>query len=106
MQLEANFQKAANFIRAAARQQAQLAVLPEYHLTNWLPDDPNFIPLCAQYKSYLTAYQALAKELNICIVPGTMRCEVSHASSPRMRFSDNVLRLSMQPARSRSERPT
>lgn len=30
-----NFEKAANFIRSAAQQGANLAVLPEYHLTNW-----------------------------------------------------------------------
>jgi predicted amidohydrolase len=47
-------------------------VLPEYHLTNWLPEDPRFAVLCSQYQKYLDAYCALAAELNICIVPGTI----------------------------------
>lgn len=72
MQVEANYEKAAKFIRSAASQGAQLAVLPEYHLTNWLPDDPKFSDLCGQWKLYLDKYQALAKECNICIVPGTI----------------------------------
>jgi predicted amidohydrolase len=70
--IEANHSKAISFIRSAASEGANLAVLPEYHLTNWVPNDPGFIPLCAQYQTYLDAYQALAKELNICIVPGTI----------------------------------
>lgn len=72
MAIEANHAKAISFIRSASSQGAHLAVLPEYHLTNWLPDDAGFIPLCAQYQTYLDAYQTLAKELNICIVPGTI----------------------------------
>jgi predicted amidohydrolase len=72
MAIESNHAKALSFIRAAASQGAHLAVLPEYHLTNWLPDDPNFTSLCSQSQHYLEAYQALAKELNICIVPGTI----------------------------------
>lgn len=72
MQIEANYEKAAKFIRSAASQGAQLAVLPEYHLTNWLPDDPKFWDLSGQWKVYLDKYRALAKECNICIVPGTI----------------------------------
>ncbi|MCJ1363039.1 hypothetical protein MMC16_002145 [Acarospora aff. strigata] len=72
MQIEANHKKAASFIRSAASQGAQLAVLPEYHLTNWLPDDPKFADLCGQWKTYLDKYRGLAKECNICIVPGTI----------------------------------
>jgi len=64
MAIESNHAKAISFIRNAASQGAHLAVLPEYHLTNWLPDDPNFINLCSQSQKYLEAYQALAKELN------------------------------------------
>jgi predicted amidohydrolase len=67
-----NFEKAANFIRSAAIQGAQLAVLPEYHLTNWLPKDPKFIDVGDQWETYLNKYLALAKECNICIVPGTI----------------------------------
>ncbi|KAF2016114.1 carbon-nitrogen hydrolase [Aaosphaeria arxii CBS 175.79] len=72
LQLEHNFNKAANYIRSAAQQGAELAVLPEYHLTNWLPKDPNFIGLCEQWETYLKKYQELAKECEICIVPGTI----------------------------------
>lgn len=72
MALEANFQKAANQIKAAAAQGAHLAVLPEYHLLNWLPHDPKFKEACSHWKTYLEKYQALAKEQSICIVPGTI----------------------------------
>lgn len=72
MQLEANFSKAASFVARAASQGAQLAVLPEYHLTNWVPDDPGFIALCAQWETYVRKYQALAQQHDICIVPGTI----------------------------------
>ena len=72
MQMELNFQKAAAQIRAAAAQGAHLAVLPEYHLLNWLPHDPKFKENCRHWKTYLDKYQALAKECNINIVPGTI----------------------------------
>lgn len=47
-------------------------MLPEYHLTNWLPKDPSFAGLCDQWETYLKKYQDLAKECGICIVPGTI----------------------------------
>jgi predicted amidohydrolase len=72
MQIEANHARACDFIRAAASQGAHLAVLPEYHLTSWVPSDPEFSSLCAQSQKYLDSYCALAKELNINIVPGTI----------------------------------
>ncbi len=72
MELEANYQTADNFIRSAAKHDATLAVLPEYHLLNWVPHDENFKEACGQWKEYLDRYQALAKECNICIVPGTI----------------------------------
>ncbi|KAF2487944.1 carbon-nitrogen hydrolase [Neohortaea acidophila] len=72
MALEKNFEKAADYIRAAARQHAHLAVLPEYHLLNWIPHDPKFKQACGQWRTYLQKYQDLAKECNICIVPGTI----------------------------------
>lgn len=67
-----NFAKAESFIRDAAAIGCSLAVLPEYHLTSWVPDDPKFKDCCAESTQYLAKYQALAKELNICIVPGTI----------------------------------
>lgn len=72
MQLESNYQKAAAQIRAAAAQGCHLAVLPEYHLLNWLPHDAKYKESCRQWKTYLENYQALAKECNINIVPGTI----------------------------------
>lgn len=72
MQIEDNYNKAAEFIRAAALQHAQLAVLPEYHLLNWVPDEPGFKDACAHWQTYLERYQALARECNINIVPGTI----------------------------------
>ncbi|KAF2007136.1 carbon-nitrogen hydrolase [Amniculicola lignicola CBS 123094] len=72
LQVESNFIKAVQFIRSAALQGAQLAVLPEYHLTNWLPKEPGFFELCDQWEVYLEKYKELAKELGICIVPGTI----------------------------------
>ncbi|KAL8762607.1 MAG: hypothetical protein Q9184_001408 [Pyrenodesmia sp. 2 TL-2023] len=72
MRIEANYAKAARSIQHAASKGAQLAVLPEYHLTNWVPDDPTFSHLCGQWETYLNKYRALAQEHNICIVPGTI----------------------------------
>ncbi|KAF2843378.1 carbon-nitrogen hydrolase [Patellaria atrata CBS 101060] len=72
LQLESNHQRACAFIRSAATQGCELAVLPEYHLTNWVPKDPKFLPACDQWQKYLSSYKSLAKELKICIVPGTI----------------------------------
>lgn len=72
MQIEDNFLQAENFIRSAAIQGAELVVLPEYHLTSWVPKTEGFVELCGQWDTYLKKYQALAKELKICIVPGTI----------------------------------
>jgi predicted amidohydrolase len=70
--VEANHTKAISYIRSAASQGCDLVVLPEYHLTSWVPDDPSFTIHCGQYKKYVDAYCALAKELHINIVPGTI----------------------------------
>ncbi len=72
MQPASNYARAAQFIADAATRGAHLAVLPEYHLTNWVPDDPEFGNICDQWEFYLKKYRALAKELKICIVPGTI----------------------------------
>ena len=72
MHIESNYARAADFIKNAAAQGAQLAVLPEYHLTNWGPEDPKFLDLCDLWETYLNKYRALAKAHNICIVPGTI----------------------------------
>ena len=72
MQMEKNYQKAEGFIRAAALQKADLAVLPEYHLLNWLPHDEKFKEACGHWRTYVQKYRDLAKECNINIVPGTI----------------------------------
>lgn len=78
--VQENFAKAESYIRSAAAQGAVLAVLPEYHLTSWCPDHPDFVSACASSMGYLERYQDLARELNINIVPGTI-CEVHPAAS-------------------------
>ncbi len=70
--VEENFRKAESFIRNAASQGAHLAVLPEYHLTSWCPENPDFVSAGAETAKYLPKYQELARELNINIVPGTI----------------------------------
>ncbi|KAJ5506192.1 Carbon-nitrogen hydrolase [Penicillium expansum] len=72
LQVEANFNKATSLIRAVANQGAQLAVLPEYHLTGWAPEDPDFKPACRSWNIYLDKYCKLAKKCSINIVPGTL----------------------------------
>ncbi|EAW14880.1 carbon-nitrogen hydrolase family protein [Aspergillus clavatus NRRL 1] len=70
--IEENHTRACNYIRDAAAQGAELAVLPEYHLSGWAPDDPLWAVQAGDYKRYVAAYQALAKELHICLVPGSI----------------------------------
>ncbi|KAH7397889.1 carbon-nitrogen hydrolase [Cadophora sp. MPI-SDFR-AT-0126] len=72
LDIEGNHASAVKYIRDAAAQGCHLAVLPEYHLTSWVPDSSDFIPLCAQYQKYIDSYCALAAELSINIVPGTI----------------------------------
>jgi len=85
MQLEANHHKATTQIRAAASQGAVLAVLPEYHLLNWVPKDPGFKQACSTWETYLNNYRALAAELSINIVPGTI-IELHSAGTPEERL--------------------
>lgn len=72
MAMDRNFDVACDFIRAAAKQNAKLAVLPEYHLLNWRPADEKFKEACSHWKHYLDGYISLARECNINIVPGTI----------------------------------
>ncbi|KAF2665608.1 carbon-nitrogen hydrolase [Microthyrium microscopicum] len=78
MQMEKNFSQSESYIRSAAAQNAELAVLPEYHLTGWVPDDPAYFKLADEWETYLKKYQDLARELKICIVPGTMISRVQN----------------------------
>lgn len=47
-------------------------MLPEYHLTSWVPEDPQFAIIAQTAYQYVPRYQELAKELKINIVPGTI----------------------------------
>ncbi|KIX02385.1 uncharacterized protein Z518_08326 [Rhinocladiella mackenziei CBS 650.93] len=69
---EHNFATASSHIRDAATQGASLAVLPEYHLTSWVPEDHQFATIAQTAYGYVSKYQDLAKELKINIVPGTI----------------------------------
>ncbi|KAJ5737734.1 uncharacterized protein N7483_002859 [Penicillium malachiteum] len=70
--IEENHATACNYIREAASQGAELAVLPEYHLSGWAPTDELWSTQAGQSSQYLKNYQSLAKELKICLVPGTI----------------------------------
>jgi predicted amidohydrolase len=72
LDVASNFARASESITAAASQGAVLAVLPEYHLTGWVPDMPGFFEACNLWEDYLARYRQMAKELRICIVPGTL----------------------------------
>ncbi|KAF5013792.1 hypothetical protein FDECE_210 [Fusarium decemcellulare] len=69
---EHNFSHAAGQIRLAATQGASLAVLPEYHLTGWVPEEPSFALTPDQARHYQQRYQDLAAELHINICAGTI----------------------------------
>lgn len=47
-------------------------MLPEYHLTGWVPEDERFAEIASRAPSYVERYQALAAELKINLVPGTI----------------------------------
>lgn len=70
--VESNFARAESYLRAAAAAGADLAVLPEYHLTAWCPSHPDFISASLLSSTYLPRYQSLARELSLNIVPGTI----------------------------------
>ncbi|KAJ5517680.1 Polyketide synthase enoylreductase [Penicillium expansum] len=72
LDIEYNHTKACEYIKEAAVQGAELAVLPEYHLSGMVPTDPLWAIQAGESAQYLAKYQSLAKELQICIVPGTI----------------------------------
>lgn len=47
-------------------------MLPEYHLSGWAPESPAFAAAALDAAQYLGQYRALARELRVAIVPGTM----------------------------------
>ncbi|KAF4981967.1 hypothetical protein FZEAL_2313 [Fusarium zealandicum] len=72
---EDNFATAERHLRSAAAKGCDLAILPEFHLTSWVPEHPDFVSASKKSTDYLTKYQQLAQELDINLVPGTI-CEV------------------------------
>jgi len=74
-----NFNRSSKYIRDAKARGAVLAVLPEYHLLGWVPNDPKLFELAGEWQTYLTKYQELAQELSICIVPGTILRRIKDA---------------------------
>ena len=72
MDMEGNFATASFYLRQAAERGCHLAVLPEFHLTSWVPEDPRFRDACIGPNDYLDRYQKLALELKLSIVPGTI----------------------------------
>ncbi|KAF4946104.1 hypothetical protein FSARC_14274 [Fusarium sarcochroum] len=68
---EHNFSHAADQIRLAAAQDASLVVLPEYHLTGWVPEDPTFALSPEEASKFRKRYQDLAANLRINICTGT-----------------------------------
>lgn len=91
----ANFAAAESYIRDAASQGCHIAQLPEYHLTSWAPEHPDFISSTTESVTYLARYQDLARELNINIVPGTI-CEV-HPLSDESTNDDPTTTTSVPP---------
>uniref|UniRef100_A0A8H7K989 CN hydrolase domain-containing protein n=1 Tax=Bionectria ochroleuca TaxID=29856 RepID=A0A8H7K989_BIOOC len=69
---EHNYAYAAGKIREAAASGAALAIVPEYHLTDWVPDDPSFALSPEDALDYQQRYQALAAELHVNICTGTI----------------------------------
>ncbi|KAL0483705.1 nitrilase [Acrasis kona] len=68
--LEKNFQAASELVRQAAKEGADLAVLPEYTLSLPIVDEVD--RWADKDNFYLKRYQKLAKELNLNLVPGTI----------------------------------
>ncbi|KAH6897453.1 carbon-nitrogen hydrolase [Thelonectria olida] len=77
---EYNFSHAAEQIRLSATQGASLAVLPEYHLTGWVPEEPSFALSSEDARRYLQRYQDLAAELRVNICAGTIVSEAPRNS--------------------------
>ena len=67
-----------------------MAVLPEYHLTNWVPKDAQFLEIASRANDYVKRYCDLAAELKINIVPGTIVTGAPHLDPP-INGSENTL---------------
>lgn len=63
-------------------------MLPEYHLTSWCPEKAGFVSASRESFAYLAKYQALARDLDINIVPGTICHPPQPQSSPSAEDAD------------------
>ncbi|KAK1996640.1 carbon-nitrogen hydrolase [Colletotrichum falcatum] len=79
---EHNFAHASNQVRLAAAQGASLAVLPEYHLTGWMPEEPSFALTPEEACRFQEQYQQLAAELHINICAGTIVSQAPNGRQP------------------------
>ncbi|KAJ5979424.1 hypothetical protein N7501_002766 [Penicillium viridicatum] len=84
LDIEYNHKTACDYISEAAAQGAELAVLPEYHLSGMVPTDPLWAVQAGESAKYLANYQRLAKELQICIVPGTIIEKHTESDQPTL----------------------
>lgn len=51
---------------------SHLTRLCRYHLNGYLPEEPIYIEQATRCQEYIVRYCALARELSICLVPGTL----------------------------------
>ncbi len=56
-------------------------MLPEYHLQGWVGSRDALVPCAQRSADFLARYRALARELRLCIVPGTLLEDVSDAAA-------------------------
>ncbi|CAI7615338.1 unnamed protein product [Penicillium pancosmium] len=83
-----NFARAAQQIRAAGSEGASLAVLPEYHLTGWVPEEPSFALTAEKALEFRQKYQDLAAELHINICTGTVVSEAPNQTPSHNHLKD------------------
>lgn len=83
-----NYKKVVEYL--PRKDEVDIFILPEFHLTSWCPDHPDFLAATREASKFLTKYQVWARERNYNIVPGTI-CEVIDnidGSPPEIRNSE------------------
>jgi predicted amidohydrolase len=56
MDMAGNYAKAEDYIRRAAKEGARLAVIPEYYITSWCPEHPEFAEAFKRENKYLQKF--------------------------------------------------
>lgn len=64
-------------------------MLPEYHLTGWMPDEPSFALSVEDALHYQQRYQQLAAELHINICAGTIVSRAPKSQTPNGSVADS-----------------